>query len=178
MRSGKFPINIVSEHNLSCHPQMPVKSLSFKEWYVWCIGTRSRSSDVFSSLLVIKQRIQHRRLRTVKQQESYIRQEWITTSLTQNSSNWSFHSREVYILLWKEEGMLHTGKHGPIPIFSRRAAAMKFKMILFVIGVVQWRKSNKATYHFDLLECGEMVILGKLLHTHTHCEDNLVPVRF
>lgn len=37
---------------------------------------------------------------------------------------------EIYGLLLNEEGMLHSGKHGPVPGFLRCAAAIKFKTSL------------------------------------------------
>ena len=58
---------------------------------------------------------------------------WILyqTRMGQHSSNWSPQFPDVYGLLLKEEEMLHSGKHGPVPTFLRRVAAIKFKITLF-----------------------------------------------
>jgi len=44
----------------------------------------------------------------------------------QMSSNLSLQLPGVHRLLLKEEGMLHSGKHGPVPTFLRHVAAIKF----------------------------------------------------
>jgi len=44
------------------------------------------------------------------------------------SNSWFPQFLDVYKPLFKEEGMLHSGKHGPVPTFLRAAAAIKFKM--------------------------------------------------
>ena len=72
---------------------------------------------------IMKRKIRQRP-RTVEQLESYIRQEW-------DNIPQSPQFPDVYGLLLKEEGMLHSGKHGPVPTFLRRVAAIKFKITLF-----------------------------------------------
>ena len=51
-----------------------------------------------------------------------------TTFLSQTSSSWSPQLPDVYRLLLKAEGRLHSGEHGPVPTFLgcvRCVAAMK-----------------------------------------------------
>jgi len=59
---------------------------------------------------------QRRRPRTAEQVESSIRQEWDKISPPKVQQLVS-SVPDVYRLMLKEEGMLHSGKHGPVPTF-------------------------------------------------------------
>lgn len=60
----------------------------------------------------MKQKIWQRTARTVEKLESYISQEMF---LSPKSNRWYPQFPDVYELLLKEEQMLHSGKHGPVP---------------------------------------------------------------
>ncbi len=73
---------------------------------------------------IIKQKIRQRRPQTLQQLETYIRQEWdqIPTPKLQKIIT-SMPRR-----LWKEEEMLHHGKHAPVPTILRPVAGIKSEM--------------------------------------------------
>ncbi len=79
---------------------------------------------------IIKRKIHQRRPRTLQQLETYIRQEWDqipTPKLQKLITSMS----DVFKLFWKEEEMLHHGKHAPVPTIFRPVAGIKFEMSSF-----------------------------------------------
>ena len=82
------------------------------DWPACC--TDLWSSEKFWS--VMKNKTPQRSPRTVEQLESYIRQEWDKVHLAKVQQLVSSVPRCLQTVL-KEEGMLHIGKHGPVPTF-------------------------------------------------------------
>ncbi len=79
---------------------------------------------------IIKWKIRQRRPQTLQQLETYIRQEWdqIPTPKLQRLIT---SMPDVFKLFWKEEKMLHHGKHAPVPTILRPVAGIKFEMSSF-----------------------------------------------
>ncbi len=79
---------------------------------------------------IIKWKILQRGPQTLQQLETYIRQEWDQIQ-HQNSRNSLPRCPDVLKLFWKEEEMLHHGKHAPVPTILRPVAGIKFEMSSF-----------------------------------------------
>ncbi len=73
---------------------------------------------------IIKRKIFFRK-RTLQQLETYIRQEWDQTRTPKPGCP------DVFKLFWKEEQILHHGKHDPVPTILRPIAGIKFQMSSF-----------------------------------------------
>ncbi len=71
---------------------------------------------------IIKRKIRQRRPQTLQQLEIYISQEWDQIPTPKP------RCPDVFKLFWKEEEMLHHGKHAPIPTILRPVAGIKFEM--------------------------------------------------
>jgi len=92
-----------------------IKSIAAVFLFLSC--PQSRPFTNWKHLVRQKQNITEKnRKKTVEQLKSSIRQEF----LFQRSNNCSPQFLHVYRLLWKEEGMLHSGKHGPVPTLLGR----------------------------------------------------------
>ncbi len=79
---------------------------------------------------IIKRKICQRQPQTLQQLETYIWQEWdqIPTPKLQKLIT---SMPDIFKLFWKEEEMLHHGKHAPVPIILRPVAGIKFEMSSF-----------------------------------------------
>ncbi len=77
---------------------------------------------------IIKRKMRQRRPKTVEQLEACIRQEWDHIPISKLEQLVSSVPRRLQTVI-KEEGMPHSGKHGPT--FLRCVDAMKFKINLF-----------------------------------------------
>ncbi len=90
---------------------------------------------------IIKRKIHQRRPRTLQQLETYIRQEWdqIPTPKLQKLLT---SMPRCFKLFWKEEEMLHHGKHAPVPTILRPVAASNLKWAHFVHKIVKFLSLN------------------------------------
>jgi len=81
-----------------------------------------------------------------------------TAFLSQRSSVWSLQCPNIYRLLIKKEGMLHSGKHGLVLTFLRFVAAIKFKMSWYIFyEIVKY-----LTFTFSMLYYEENIDLENL----------------
>ncbi len=64
---------------------------------------------------IIKWKIRKRRPQTLQQLETYIRQEWDQIPTPKLQKLEVMRCPDAFKLFWKEEVMLHHGKHAPVP---------------------------------------------------------------
>ncbi len=104
---------------------------------------------------IIKRKIHQRRPQTLQQLETYIRQEWdqIPTPKLQKLLT---SMPRCFKLFWKEEEMLHHGKHAPVPTILRPVAASNLKWAHFVHKIVKFLSLNICYVIYVLLwiKCG------------------------
>ncbi len=77
---------------------------------------------------IIKRKTRQRRPQTLQQLETYIRQEWDQIPTPKLQKLITSMPRRLF---WKEEEMLHHGKHAPVPTILRPVAGIKFEMSSF-----------------------------------------------